>query len=117
MRTPRSVAQMSFAAGADVVFAVEEGFEYGSLWSRVRWSRNRRRSESTSCSILVPTDETSVFSQHGGRVIMLGGEPFAEDIVMWWNFIGRSHQEIVEFRPAWEGGIRDSHPLSAARRR
>jgi hypothetical protein len=21
---------------------------------------------------------------------------------MWWNFIGRSHQEIVEFRTAWE---------------
>jgi quercetin 2,3-dioxygenase len=35
-------------------------------------------------------------------VIMLGGQPFAEDIVMWWNFIGRSHQEIVDFRSAWE---------------
>ena len=33
---------------------------------------------------------------------MLGGEPFAEEIVMWWNFVGRSHQEIVEFRTAWE---------------
>ncbi len=41
-------------------------------------------------------------SPHGGRVIMLGGQPFVEDIVMWWNFIGRSHQEIVEFRTAWE---------------
>ena len=35
-------------------------------------------------------------------MIMLGGQPFAEDVVMWWNFIGRSHQEIVEFRTAWE---------------
>ena len=41
-------------------------------------------------------------SPDGGRMIMLGGQPFAEDIVMWWNFIGRSHQEIVEFRSAWE---------------
>ena len=41
-------------------------------------------------------------SAQGGRMIMLGGQPFAEDIVMWWNFIGRSHQEIVEFRSAWE---------------
>ena len=23
---------------------------------------------------------------------MLGGQPFVEDIVMWWNFIGRSHR-------------------------
>jgi quercetin 2,3-dioxygenase len=43
-----------------------------------------------------------VRSEQGGRMIMLGGQPFGEDIVMWWNFIGRSHQEIVEFRSAWE---------------
>jgi hypothetical protein len=24
-----------------------------------------------------------------------------EQIVMWWNFIGRSHQEIVEARSLW----------------
>ena len=24
------------------------------------------------------------------RVLLLGGEPFAEEIVMWWNFVARS---------------------------
>lgn len=33
---------------------------------------------------------------------MLGGEPLGEAIVMWWNFIGRRHSEIVEFRAAWQ---------------
>ena len=28
-------------------------------------------------------------------MLLLGGEPFAEEIVMWWNFIGRSHDEVV----------------------
>ncbi len=41
-------------------------------------------------------------SDHGSRVILLGGEPFDEEIVMWWNFVGRSHEEIVAFRSAWE---------------
>jgi quercetin 2,3-dioxygenase len=36
------------------------------------------------------------------RVLLLGGSPFGEDIVMWWNFVARSHEEIVEFRTAWE---------------
>ncbi|MPY77880.1 MAG: pirin family protein [Actinophytocola sp.] len=36
------------------------------------------------------------------RVVLLGGEPFDEDIVMWWNFVGRSHDEIVRFREAWQ---------------
>ncbi|TQS40842.1 pirin family protein [Cryptosporangium phraense] len=39
-----------------------------------------------------------------GRVLLLGGEPFEEQIVMWWNFVGRNHDEIVEFRTGWEAG-------------
>ena len=44
----------------------------------------------------------------GARVLLLGGEPFAEEIVMWWNFIGRSHAEVVGFRSEWEQRERDS---------
>ena len=36
-----------------------------------------------------------------GVALLLGGEPFKEHIVMWWNFIGRSHAEIVAWREAW----------------
>jgi len=39
-----------------------------------------------------------------GRLLLLGGEPFAEQIVMWWNFIGRSHEEIATFREDWGAG-------------
>ena len=44
----------------------------------------------------------------GARVLLLGGEPFAEEIVMWWNFIGRSHQEVVAYREQWEERDRDN---------
>lgn len=37
-------------------------------------------------------------------LLLIGGEPFAEELVMWWNFIGRSHDEIVEARIDWERG-------------
>ncbi|CCH78046.1 conserved hypothetical protein [Nostocoides japonicum T1-X7] len=36
------------------------------------------------------------------RVLLLGGEPLGEEIVMWWNFVGRSHEEIVRARTSWE---------------
>ncbi len=42
-----------------------------------------------------------------GRAMLLGGEPFAEELVMWWNFIGRTHEEIVEFRRVWNDGDGD----------
>jgi len=47
-------------------------------------------------------DHVELRSDEGARVFLLGGEPFEADIVMWWNFVGRSHDEIVEAREAWE---------------
>ena len=43
-------------------------------------------------------------SDERARVVLLGGEPFEEQIVMWWNFVGRSHDEIAAFREAWQSG-------------
>jgi redox-sensitive bicupin YhaK (pirin superfamily) len=39
--------------------------------------------------------------EESGRVLLIGGEPFDEQIVMWWNFIGRDHDEIVAAREDW----------------
>ena len=39
------------------------------------------------------------------RVLLLGGLPLKEDILMWWNFIGRSHEEVVEFRRQWQAEV------------
>jgi redox-sensitive bicupin YhaK (pirin superfamily) len=36
------------------------------------------------------------------RLILIGGEPFGEEIVMWWNFIGRDSDEIARFREEWQ---------------
>ncbi|MEV6765748.1 pirin family protein [Streptomyces sp. NPDC051105] len=49
------------------------------------------------------------------RTILLGGPPFEEEIVMWWNFIGRSHDDIVRARADWEAssdrfGTVDGYP-------
>ncbi|MFL1898901.1 pirin family protein [Streptomyces tauricus] len=36
------------------------------------------------------------------RAVLIGGPPFEEEIVMWWNFVGRSHEDIVRAREDWE---------------
>jgi redox-sensitive bicupin YhaK (pirin superfamily) len=46
--------------------------------------------------------EIELTSESGATVLLLGGEPFEDDIVMWWNFVGRSHEEIVQAREDWE---------------
>lgn len=37
----------------------------------------------------------------GAVAVLIGGAPFTEPIVMWWNFVGRSHDEIVAMRERW----------------
>lgn len=49
-------------------------------------------------------DAVEVMSEEGALLFLLGGEPFDEDLVMWWNFAGRSHEEIAQARDAWEAG-------------
>jgi redox-sensitive bicupin YhaK (pirin superfamily) len=39
------------------------------------------------------------------RLVLLGGVPFGEQIVMWWNFVGRSHEEIAEFRARYQAEL------------
>lgn len=48
-------------------------------------------------------DAVALSSDTGGTVLLLGGEPFADDLVMWWNFVGRDHAEIEQARLDWEG--------------
>jgi hypothetical protein len=40
------------------------------------------------------------------RVLLLGGVPFEEEIVMWWNFVARTDTEIRAAREQWERGER-----------
>jgi redox-sensitive bicupin YhaK (pirin superfamily) len=36
-----------------------------------------------------------------GRALLLGGEPFDEELLMWWNFVGRDHDEVAAARSEW----------------
>jgi redox-sensitive bicupin YhaK (pirin superfamily) len=38
------------------------------------------------------------------RFFVLGGAPFGERLLMWWNFVGRSGEEIAQAREDWVAG-------------
>jgi redox-sensitive bicupin YhaK (pirin superfamily) len=35
------------------------------------------------------------------RILMIGGEPFKEDILLWWNFVARTQAEVEQARSDW----------------
>jgi quercetin 2,3-dioxygenase len=48
--------------------------------------------------------ELSLRSSGASRAILVGGEPFGEEILLWWNFVARSREEIVAASAAWNAG-------------
>jgi redox-sensitive bicupin YhaK (pirin superfamily) len=39
-----------------------------------------------------------------GRLLLVGGPPFPEKVLMWWNFVARDGDEIARAREEWESG-------------
>ena len=48
--------------------------------------------------------EVSISTREGARLLLIGGTPFAEPVLMWWNFVARTPEEIAAARAAWVEG-------------
>ncbi|MFH8368287.1 pirin family protein [Streptomyces sp. NPDC018031] len=103
--TPLLGAEVLIDAGATVTLDIDPDFEHGLLVDEgdVRLDGTPLRPAELGYAAPGRTTLTLANSSDGpARTVLLGGPPFEEEIVMWWNFIGRSHQDIVEAREAWE---------------
>ncbi len=49
------------------------------------------------------SDELFMDVRGPARVMLLGGEPFESPILMWWNFVARSREEIDAAYASWAG--------------
>jgi hypothetical protein len=47
------------------------------------------------------SDELAVTTDGPARVLLIGGVPFAEQVVMWWNFVARTHDELADAYRDW----------------
>ena len=52
----------------------------------------------------VGRDEVAFEADDDARLLLLGGQPLGETVAMWWNFVARTHDEIVEAAAAWNAG-------------
>jgi len=51
-------------------------------------------------------DELTLASRGGARILLIGGEPFRGTILMWWNFVARTSEELTAAREDWARGER-----------
>jgi quercetin 2,3-dioxygenase len=47
-------------------------------------------------------DEAELRTNEDSRVLLIGGEAFERPVLMWWNFVGRTHDELAQAREDWE---------------
>lgn len=102
--TPLVGAEVTLGAGSETAIPVREDFEYGVLVVEGSARVDGETLEAGQMSYLgLGGSDLRVSAPERAVLLLLGGEPFAEEIVMWWNLIGRSHEEIVQQREDWNG--------------
>ncbi|MFF2935096.1 bifunctional pirin family protein/GNAT family N-acetyltransferase [Streptomyces mirabilis] len=102
--TPLLGAEIVLEPRATVTLAVDPDFEHGLLVDHgdVRLADTLLRPAELGYAQAGTAALTLVNeSDDPARTVLLGGTPFEEEIVMWWNFIGRSHEDIVRAREDW----------------
>ncbi|WP_080419326.1 pirin family protein [Burkholderia ubonensis] len=62
-------------------------------------------------------DRLELTTEAAARFIVLGGAPFEEDLLIWWNFVARNPAEMVAAADAWNAqrGFGDVHGETASR--
>jgi redox-sensitive bicupin YhaK (pirin superfamily) len=105
--TPLLGAQIVLEPRTSIALAVDPDFEHGLLVDSgdVRVADTLLRPAELGY-VRPGAESLTLVNESDGpaRTILLGGAPFEEEIVMWWNFVGRSHQDIVRAREDWEAG-------------
>ncbi|MCI6584267.1 MAG: pirin family protein [Mobiluncus porci] len=106
--TPLVGAEINLEVGASLTYEVNPSFEHGLVLDRGAVALEGIEVGRTNLAY-TGIGETRLTVVNTGsepaRFLVLGGEPFEEHIVMWWNFIGRTPEEIEKFRADWEAGV------------
>jgi len=114
--SPLVGAEISMRTAASVDIPVRPDFEYGVLVldgddvtiGGEHVARGALRYLNVGSSTI------KIESASPARLLLIGGEPFKEEILMWWNLIGRSQEEIVAMRERWQSSLQngnESYPI------
>ncbi|BFP50551.1 MULTISPECIES: pirin family protein [unclassified Streptomyces] len=105
--TPIVGADVTLTAGAEARLPLDRDFEYAVL-------SMSGEAEVDGVPVLPGSmlylgcgrTELPLRAASDAGLMLLGGEPFEEELVMFWNWIGRSHEEIAQAREDWMNGSR-----------
>ncbi|MEO0023617.1 MAG: hypothetical protein RL196_58 [Actinomycetota bacterium] len=104
VHTPLVAAELNLPSGSALTLPVDANFEHGILVVGGEALVNGERVGSGNLEFVAAGNAELRLESLGAeplQLLLIGGAPFDEPIVMWWNFIARTHEEIVAVREAW----------------
>lgn len=105
--TPIVGADLALAHGAQTSLPLDPDFEYAVLsMSGEAYVDGVPVLPGSMLYLGCGRTELPLRAESDAGLMLLGGEPFEEEIVMFWNWIGRSHEDIAQAREDWMTGTR-----------
>ena len=103
--TPMMGADIEAQQDIDIKLELNPAFEYGVLALEGEAQVNGHAL--TQDNMLVLEVENHVLhlrAKQGTRLLLIGGEPFESEILLWWNFVARTQEEMAQARQDWIDG-------------
>src|SRR5262249_48788534 len=101
--SPLLGVDIELQANASLELPLDSSFEHSALLLTGDAEIDGEAIDSTGLWYLgTNRSSVEVKSRNRARVLLLGGLPFPEQILMWWNFVARTSEEIAQARSDWQ---------------
>jgi quercetin 2,3-dioxygenase len=101
--SPGVAAEIAMHKDATMSLPLHRDFEYGILLASGDAAVEAMPLRANTLYYLGSNrGEFSVSSRTGATLLLIGGAPLGETVLMWWNFVARTSEEIASARAAWE---------------
>ncbi|MGY6500060.1 MAG: pirin family protein [Acidimicrobiales bacterium] len=101
-RTDTPLVGADLLVESEFLAPIDPTFEHGLIVLEGAVTVDDREVHPGSFAYLgIGRDELHLRSDEHTRVMLIGGEPFEESIIMWWNFVGRSRDEVAQAAADW----------------
>ena len=105
VHSPLMGADLFAAGGARLTLALDPAFEYGLMPLTGPATAQGQTLAADELLYLPPGGrELALELPPGTRALLIGGEPFDEDITLWWNFVAHDQPAITQAQRDWQTG-------------
>ena len=102
VHTPLLGVDLTAKADVKTRLKLNPTFEYGFMALEGTAVIHGHELDDNNLVVLEPgLTEIEIQVQQGSRILLLGGEPFESPILLWWNFVGRTQEELKIAREQW----------------